>query len=117
MKKPKPRNNGTMTESAFWSWVRSALRTRSMFWKPRQEILKENRRANQSSNKRLKWEFQCNFCKNWFAQKEIEVDHIIECGNFSKETAGEFIERLFCEKIGFQILCKNCHKTKTKIRV
>lgn len=110
----KTRNSGTMTESAFWSWIRSTLRNRSIYWKPRQEILKENRREYKGSNKRQKWEYQCNSCKDWFSQKEIDIDHIIECGNFSKDTAGEFIERLFCEKEGLQILCKeNCHKKKT----
>ena len=30
----KPRNAGTMTESAFWSFIRSALRQKSRWWKP-----------------------------------------------------------------------------------
>jgi len=32
--KEKPRCNGTMTQSAFWSFIRSALRQKSRFWKP-----------------------------------------------------------------------------------
>ena len=111
--KEKPRNSGTMTESAFWGWIRSALRNRSVYWKPKQECLQKAKRKNQSANKRLKWEYQCNICKKWFPQKEVEVDHIIECGSFNRETAGEFINNLFCEIDNLQAICKNCHKKKT----
>jgi len=31
---PKTRNSGTMTESAFWSFIRSGLRQKSRWWKP-----------------------------------------------------------------------------------
>ena len=111
----KPRNAGTMTESAFWSWIRSLLRKKTFAWKPI-KLAKDNaKRPNQSSNKRLKWEYQCNKCLDWFPDKEIEVDHIIKCGNFSKETAGEWIEKLFCEVDGLQILCKACHQIKTHV--
>ena len=34
VKTPKVRNAGTMTESQFWSFIRSALRNKSRFWKP-----------------------------------------------------------------------------------
>lgn len=110
----KTRNNQTMTESGFWSWIRSALRTKSMQWKPISEIKKLNRRPYNGSNKRQKWEYKCSCCKQYYSSKEIEVDHIEACGSFNKDTAGEFIKRLFCEIDGLQILCKPCHKNKTK---
>lgn len=109
----KTRNNGTMTEAGFWGWVRSALRTKSMHWKPIGEIKKLNRRAYKGSNKRQKWEYKCNNCKKYYSGKEIEVDHIEPCGSFNKATAGEFIEKLFCEIDKLQVLCKTCHKNKT----
>lgn len=102
-----------MTEAAFWSFVRSALRKQSMRWKPIQAIKKDNRRAYSGENKRQKWEYQCANCLSWFADKEIEVDHIVECGTLNAQSAGVFIERLFCEKEGLQLLCTACHKTKT----
>jgi 5-methylcytosine-specific restriction endonuclease McrA len=110
---PKTRNAGTMTESAFWSMIRSTLRRRSMYWKPIQKAKDAVKRAYKGPNTRQKWEYQCEECKDWFAAKQIEVDHIIEVGSLkSSDDLKNFVDRLFAED-GFQVLCKNCHNTKT----
>ena len=77
------------------------------------ECKKAARRPNQSDNKRLKWESQCNHCKEWFKESDTQVDHIIPCGSLknSKDIAG-FLERLTTED-GFQVLCTTCHQEKT----
>lgn len=112
---PKTRNSGTLTESAFWSMIRSALRQKSRFWKPIYETKNASRRPNQSENKRLKYEYQCTICKNWFPDKEIEVDHIIPAGSLrSGDDLKGFVERLFCEREGLRTLCKQCHLKITK---
>lgn len=59
--------------------------------------------------------FKCNKCKELFSRKEVQADHI-------KEIAGEngftdwnhYIPALLCEIDSYQILCKQCHKEKTK---
>lgn len=111
-KKPralKTRNSGTMTESGFWGFIRSALRQKSRWWKPRLNALNNFKRASQSTNKRLKWEFQCQKCFSWFPQKEVEVHHMIEAGSLNcKEDLPGFVERLFAEQ-GWVALCKTCH--------
>jgi 5-methylcytosine-specific restriction endonuclease McrA len=110
---PKTRNAGTMTESAFWSMIRSALRKRSMYWKPIQFAKEEARRSYKGDNPRLKWEYQCKECKTWHPAKNIEVDHIREVGSLkSSDDLKSFVENLFSED-GFQILCKDCHNKKT----
>jgi 5-methylcytosine-specific restriction endonuclease McrA len=111
----KARCAGTMTESAFWSFIRSALRQKSRFWKPISECKMKARRAYKGPNKRQKYEYQCNVCKNWFIEKKINVDHIIPAGslNSSKDLPG-FVERLFCEVQDLQVLCEVCHNKKTK---
>ena len=110
---PKTRNAGTMTESAFWSMIRSTLRRRTMYWKPIQNAKNAARRPYVGTNPRQKWEYQCEECQNWFTGKEIEVDHIEEAGSLrSSDDLKGFIERLFVEE-GFQVLCKSCHSTKT----
>ena len=111
----KPYNCGTMSKAAFFSHIRSTLRNASRWWKPIAEAKKLARRAYKGINKRQKWEYQCNHCKNWFGDKEIDVDHILEAGSLKdyNDLPG-FVERLFCEVEGFQVLCKECHKTKTK---
>lgn len=112
---PKTRNSGTMTESAFWSFIRSALRNKSRWWKPITECKQKARRPYTGSNKRQKFEYQCNECKGWYPEKQINVDHIIPAGTLtcSNDLAG-FIERLFCEQENLQVLCERCHDTKTK---
>jgi 5-methylcytosine-specific restriction endonuclease McrA len=111
----KTRNSGTMTESAFWSFIRSALRNKSRWWKPISECKQKSRRPYTGSNKRLKYEYQCNECKGWYPDKQINVDHIIPAGTLtcSTDLAG-FIERLFCEQENLQVLCSSCHDIKTK---
>ena len=111
----KTRCSNTLTESGFWGMIRSTLRQKSRWWLPIAETKKEARRAYTGTNKRQKWEYQCKKCKKWFPEKEIEVDHIIEAGSLRNgDDVKDFIERLFCEKNGLQVLCKDgCHREKT----
>ena len=113
--KERPYNSGTMTESMFFGMIRSALRQKSRWWKPIQECKKEAKRAYKGKNKRQKFEYQCNNCKQWFPEKEIDVDHITDCGSLkSFNDIGDFCKRLFVEKEGLQCLCKTCHLKKHK---
>ena len=112
---PKTRNSGTLTESAFWSFIRSTLRQKSRWWKPVSECKQAVRRVYKGPNKRQKYEYQCNHCKKWYAEKNINVDHIIPAGTLTcaNDLPG-FVERLFCEVDNLQILCTHCHDIKTK---
>jgi len=117
-KKPKvvrTRNAGTMTESAFWSFIRSALRQKSRWWKPITQCKLKARRPYKGPNKRQKFEYQCNNCKEWFPDKRVNVDHITPAGTLrSAADLPGFVERLFCEIDGLQVLCSKCHDEKTK---
>lgn len=115
IKTPRTRNAGTMTESMFWSMIRSALRNKSRWWKPVAECKKLSRRAYKGPNKRQRFEYQCNECKNYFPEKKINVDHILPAGqlNCYNDLPG-FVERLFCEIDNLQTLCEKCHDVKTK---
>lgn len=110
----KNRNNGTLSESGFWSFIRSSLRQKSRWWKPIAQCKINNRRTYKGTNKRQKWEYQCNNCKKWFPDKKINIDHIIPAGALkcANDLPG-FVERLFCEVDGLQILCEKCHDKKT----
>ena len=115
-KSVKVRNAGTMTESAFWSFIRSALRQKSRWWKPITECKMKARRAYKGPSKRQKFEYQCNSCKAWFPEKQINVDHIVGAGSLNcKEDLAGFVERLFCELDNLQVLCTTCHDEKTKL--
>lgn len=112
---PRTRNNGTMTEAAFWAFIRSALRNKSRYWKPITQAKMNARRLYSGTNKRQKFEYQCNHCKKWFAEKLINVDHIDPAGALScANDVGPFIERLFCEIDNLQVLCEKCHNVKTQ---
>lgn len=114
VKKEKPYNNGTMTNAGFWGMIRSTLRQKSRWWKPIAEAKKRARRKYTGKNKRQKWEYKCSHCEEWFMEKEIQVDHIVEAGSLTcGDDLKEFVEKLFCEVDGLQVLCKPCHKIKT----
>ena len=74
-----------------------------------------SRRAYKGPLKRQKFEYQCNECKQWYPEKNINVDHIIPAGTLrcSNDLPG-FVERLFCESDNLQVLCSACHDKKTK---
>jgi len=116
VKAVKTRNAGTMTESAFWSFIRSGLRQKSRWWKPITQCKLKAKRIYKGPNKRQKFEYQCNTCKQWFAEKNINVDHIIGAGslNCGADLDG-FVNRLFCEEDNLQVLCTTCHDQKTKL--
>ena len=120
VKKAKPRviktrNAGTMSESAFWLFIRSGLRQKSMWWKPITQCKLEAKRVYKGTNKRQKFEYQCNECKNWYQEKLINVDHIQPAGSLNcANDLPAFVERLFCETDNLQILCSSCHDKKTK---
>lgn len=112
---PKTRNAGTMTESAFWSFIRSALRQKSRWWKPVTMVKMQARRPYKGVNKRQKFEYLCATCNKYYPEKKINVDHIVPAGslNNGQDLAG-FVERLFCEADNLQVLCETCHNIKTQ---
>lgn len=113
---PRIRAGGEWTEASFWSFIRSGLRNMSRRWPPIvRQVINANRRKSQSDNKRLKWEFRCDACEQWFPRKSVHVDHIVECGRLkSFEELATFAERLFCEADGLRVLCSKCHEKRHK---
>lgn len=113
---PRTRNAGTLTESQYWGKIRSALRNAFRYWKPMTLALEKASRPSKSANKRIKKEYQCAECKEWFKRADVQIDHIIPCGslrNFNDIPA--FIENLTIENPkAYQILCKPHHLIKTK---
>lgn len=111
----KTRNASTMSESMFWSFIRSALRQKSRWWKPISEAKAKAKRAYKGPLKRQKFEYQCAECKGWFPDKKVNVDHIIPAGTLRcADDLPAFVERLFCEVDNLQVLCSTCHNIKTQ---
>jgi len=99
----------------FWSMIRATLRNKSRWWKPIALCKQKAKRKYTGVNKRQRWEYQCAKCKKWWAEKNINVDHIIPAGSLqcANDLPG-FVERLFVEVEGLQVLCSNCHNLKTQ---
>jgi len=117
---PRPYNSGTMSEAEFRSFIVSALRKASMWWKPKSECIRE---AKIDRNK-----YKCNICGTiWPSslpplpwkkrkRKNIQADHIEEIipPAVGFTTYDSWIERCFIEKEWFQAICRECHKIKTQ---
>lgn len=98
-RKPKKYNKKT--------FVIASLRRASIRWPPRNEALKLARVSRGL--------YKCSSCGLVFKKKEVHLDHINPVVSPEHGFTGydDFIERLFCEAEGFQLLCKNCHQIKT----
>src|SRR3990167_7522993 len=115
-KKPdeKPRNGGLWTEARFNSFITSALRGAFRRWQPKYTCLRESfveSKINKRSG-RIAKHYLCAACRDSFPQTLVQVDHIKPIGRGL--SWGRFIEALFCEAENLQVLCKVCHKEKTR---
>ncbi len=114
MTTPKAHNDGKWTEGRFRGFITSSLRSAMRRWPPKWACL-QAAYAGQRENKKTKRtakHYLCASCSKLFPQKSVQVDHKIPIGHC--ETWDEFITKLFCEKDNLQVLCKPCHKKKTK---
>lgn len=109
------RGGGRYSESEYWAFIRSGLRAKSNRWPVKYDCLNAAKRPYKGPNKRQKFEFLCNFCKDWFPQKLVSVDHIFPIGSLRcADDLSRFVTLLFCEMDNLQVLCKECHDEKTR---
>jgi 5-methylcytosine-specific restriction endonuclease McrA len=111
----KHRANGRWSEARYFAFIRSALRRASSKWPVKFDVKNEARRKKPlHTHGRHRFEYQCKACDKWFPDKEVTVDHIKPAGVLkSYSDLPSFVEILFCEKDNLQVLCEECHKTKT----
>ena len=95
------------------NWIKKVIERASVKWPPRAEALRKASRISQLPDKRTKFERQCNHCKEWFKSSQIQMDHIVPKGNYSRESFFQWLERCFPPAKGWQVLCIPCHKKKT----
>lgn len=91
------------------AFVKKVLRSASLKWGERNEAKKKARVARGF--------YLCAECgpSKQYGPKEIHLDHIDPVVPLDNKELNweEYIERLFCHSSGFQVICKNCHATKT----
>lgn len=85
-----------------------------MYWPARADALLLARIPYEGDNKRRKYSWVCAMCGKSNASDEVDVDHVIPCGQFlGPDDEQDFIYRFFFGRL--QVLCKDpCHKLKTK---
>ena len=107
-KPSKPHNGGQWTDARKTSFIMSALRNASRRWGPAYASRKAARIGHNA--------YRCAACKKIFGSKEIKVDHIkpVRSVNPTENSWDLIIKRMFPEVDGYQVLCKDCHSTKTK---
>lgn len=117
--KSKPRNSGTWTEARFHSFITGALRSTLRRWGPMHKVKKK-------ANIRWGWYLCAGYkCKTHQVESSVKngrkkvnnihVDHISPVvdpatGFMSWDV---YVERMFLEEEGLQVLCKKCHDAKT----
>lgn len=110
----RTRNGKRWTEARYRSFITSALRSASRRWPPKYEAIKEaytDTKTNKVTGRQAR-HYKCAGCGKDYPQSGVQVDHITPIGK--DLDWNEFIERLFCEADNLQVLCKTCHKLKTK---
>ena len=102
----RTRNGGTWTEARYFGFIRSSLRSAFTKWGPKHQAKKDAKVAYN--------QYECASCREVFGSKDVEVDHIVPAGSLKTfDDLPGFVERMFCEADGFQVLCKPCHQAKT----
>lgn len=130
-KRPKPRegldrpyNAGNWTLARFRGFVISALRRAA--WPPRHEAIKRafvGEGVNPATGKKCKLH-KCERCDYVGPKGHFQADHRKEvvpiqhnwdpAHTFLGYDWNDVIKRLYCEELGFEILCIECHAKVTE---
>jgi 5-methylcytosine-specific restriction endonuclease McrA len=104
----KTRCNGQWTEARWNSFIKSALRSASNRWAPKQLVKKQARIARNT--------YVCALCGAKVGNKTIKIDHIDPVVDPVKgfTTWDSYIARMFPEVEGYQAICLSCHTAKTR---
>lgn len=93
------------------TFAKGCLRRGSLMWKP----ISECRRLARVE----RGLYKCAICEGHFPAKQTQVDHREPVVDIIKgfTTWDDYINRLFCDIDGLDLLCTNCHEAKTTIEV
>lgn len=96
--------------------VRSAIRKSFSRSEQYKSFLNANR-IEWYAGRRKRVSFKCAICEDKYGRGDIQVDHINPIGKgvySSLEDAMRFFKLVYCTHDNLQILCKPCHKVKTR---
>jgi 5-methylcytosine-specific restriction endonuclease McrA len=79
---------------------------------------KERRQCLENAKEGLS--YRCAACEKLFEKKQVQVDHIKPVGSVLVNGEPDFnrlYKELFCPITNLQVICKPCHKAKTKLDI
>lgn len=96
--------------------MRDAVRKKWMYSPTKLAFLLQNRIPDMDNSTRTKWLQRCNICEQFFKEGDVNVDHIEGEKQFidwsdAKSYASSILDVPFT---GMQILCIECHCTKSR---
>lgn len=117
IKVPRPFAGGRYTEAMFRAFIKRGLRTQSLRWWGRTDALKRQAAGKQVNRftKRTAKHWTCENCGLDWPNSHIEVHHQPPVEQpYTGETFlgvnwNQFLQRLFVEASGYQVVCKDCH--------
>ena len=85
------------------------LRRATYRWSPRSDAMKEARKERNS--------YLCAMCGEMFKNGDIVLDHVLPVVDPKHGFTNwdDYVDRMFPEKEGFQVLCSTCHDVKTEL--
>lgn len=101
------------TKSRIFNFIRLSFRYSTQFKQARENAVHPTIKGIRGGKR-----YQCAICKCANTNTEIQVDHIkpvIPIGTKQKDLSlDEYANRLYCNVSNLQVVCKDCHKTKSK---
>lgn len=102
------------TSARYFSFIRSALRRAWSKYPNKFKVLNAAKRRKLHAKGKQKYEYECASCREFYANKNVQVDHIQSAGTLRDYSdLPSFVSRLFCGVEGLQVLCFKCHTDKT----
>lgn len=97
-----------MSEFSKKKWIENGLRRISYKYPPRY--------TTQTLARIERGKYRCSDCKGSFKVKEIQLDHIVPVIDPVKGFTdwNDYIERMFPDMGGYQVLCTECHQKKSE---
>ena len=115
----KPHNNGLWTAARYSAFIKGGLRQISHRWPPKHAVKKAawvERGVYQCVGyKKRTHKVKLTIKEKGKTVNNVFVDHInpVVCPAMGFAGWDEYIDRMFTEADGLQVLCKDCHKRKT----